>query len=53
MENINFVKVTFDTNFETTYINGVPHNSSKTESYFLSEDEYNKVIDFISRLKRD
>lgn len=53
MEDIKFVKVTFDTTYEAKYINGTPHHASKTESYFLSEDEYNKVIDFINNLKRD
>lgn len=52
MEDIEFVKVTFDTTYETTYINGIPHHASKIESYFLSEDEYNKVIDFINNLKK-
>lgn len=53
MEDIKFVKVTFETAYEARYINSTPHYPSKTESYFLSEDEYNKVIDFISRLNKD
>lgn len=51
MEDIKFVEVTFTTNYYPTYINGTPHYASKTESYFLSEDEYNKVIDFIKSMK--
>lgn len=51
MEEIKFVKVTFDTNYEATYIKGTPHYASKTESYFLSKDEYNKVMDFIKKMK--
>ena len=53
MEDIKFIKVTFETNYEATYINGIPHYASKTESYFLSEDEYNKVIDFIKRKEEE
>ena len=51
MEDIKYVKVTFDTNYNPTYINGIPYYASKTESYFLSEDEYNEVVDFIKRIK--
>lgn len=51
MEDIDFIKISFETNYKPTYISGTPHYASKKEYYFLSEDEYNKVIDFIKTMK--
>lgn len=51
MEEIKYVEVIFNTHYEPTYIDCIPRWASKTESYYLSKEDYNKVMDFIKKLK--
>ena len=38
-------------NFKPTYVNCTPHWGNRTEEYYLSGEEYLKVINFIKAMK--
>jgi len=52
MEEIDFVTLRLETRFKPTYVNCTPHWGNRTEEYYLSEEEYLKLIDFIKELKK-